>query len=409
MKKILYYLPLMVFLLSASLTAKALHHIPTVYITTADGKAVTSREEWKKGTTLRIILPDSTVAYEAHDVSVKSRGHSTFTKPKKPYAIKLAQKSSLLGMKADRRWVLLANFMDHSNVRNSLALAIAKQASLNWTPDSRLVDVVLNGQLQGCYLLSESVEVRPYRIPINDGGFLVEGDSYADEDQSFRTTHKRLPLTIKYPEELTPQQIKGIESYFDEIEKLLYTEDTNWKIVFKKYIDKESFADWWIIHELTQNAEPNGPRSCYMHKTKNGLLKMGPVWDFDLAFINVGLDGKGDIRPSRFHLPNVKNLTGDSLYNHDAMWYGRLFDSSEFVQEVKNRWKRLKPRFERLTSEIDNWKVLLKPSAIDNDSLWQGQDPARFDIYLSFDASIENLKKVYEYRLKALNKLIGDL
>lgn len=410
MKNHLKFLIIWATFIILALPAFSLHHLPTVYITTADGQAITSREVWKKGTTVRIVLPDSTVSYEANDVSVKSRGHSTFTKPKKPYALKLSRKSGLLGMKADRRWVLLANFMDHSNIRNSLALAIARQTSLDWTPDSRLVDVVLNGQLQGCYLLCESVEVNDHRIAIDQEGFLAEGDSYVDDEQCFRTPIKELPITIKYPEDLTSQQMEQIRNHFGDIEQMLYSkESTNWKKLFRTYIDKESFADWWIVHELTQNAEPNGPRSCYMHKDQKGKLKMGPVWDFDLAFINVGLDKKGDIRPSRFHLPDVKNLTGDSLYNQNALWYGKLLESKEFTTELKTRWRILKPRFATLCQEIDKWKEMLEPSAKENEALWRGQDPARFDQYTTFQSSIDNLKQVYEYRLKALENLINKL
>lgn len=119
--------------------------IPTVYVETADGKEVVSKEEWKEGTGLRIVLPDGRVDYESERAAVRGRGHSTFTKPKKPYAIKLEKKSGLLGMAPGKRWGLLANFMDHSLMRNSLAFSMAALTGLEWTPDWRFVNVVYNG------------------------------------------------------------------------------------------------------------------------------------------------------------------------------------------------------------------------------------------------------------------------
>lgn len=118
-------------------------------------------------------MPDGTEDFCSSDVDVKGRGHSTFTKPKKPYAIRLDGRHPLLGMAPGKRWALLANFMDHSLMRNMLALELARRTSLAWTPDCRQVDVVVNGQPQGCYLLCEQIRVARGRVEIEEKrGFL---------------------------------------------------------------------------------------------------------------------------------------------------------------------------------------------------------------------------------------------
>lgn len=144
MKKIFF---VFTFALFIGISQVGASDIPTIYITTADSTAITSRDYWLENSSLRIIMPDGNAVYESSKAAVKARGHSTFTKPKKPFVIRLEEKSGLLGMTENRRWVLLANFMDHSLLRNSLALSIAKQTCLDWTPDSRFVDVVVNGEL----------------------------------------------------------------------------------------------------------------------------------------------------------------------------------------------------------------------------------------------------------------------
>lgn len=411
MKKYLTCMMLLILSVLCASEVQAFHRIPTVYLLTADSTAITSRDDWKEHTTLRIVMPDGTVVYESADVSVKGRGHSTFSKPKKPYAIKLESASGLLGMEASKRWVLLANFMDHSLVRNSLAFAISCQTSLAWTPDSRFVDVVLNGTPQGCYLLCEQVEADKHRVNVkSDGGYLLEVDSYFDETFRFRSRCRRLPFNVKYPKRPSSQQMTFIENYISDIEHLLYEEDTDdLSALYLDYLDMDSFVDWWLVHELTQNAEPNGPRSCYMHKGKDGLLKAGPVWDFDLAFITVGLDAGGDIRPSRLNRTDVKLLTGDSLYNRQSLWYGRLLEDAAFRARVQSRWQELKPRFRALADEIDRWKALIEPSALADEQLWKGQDPAKFDTHETFQSSIANLKQVYLYRLDSLDRLLSGL
>lgn len=385
----------------------ALHRIPTLYIQTKDGQAITSRDVWKDGTGLKLVLPDGYTAYESVDVAVKSRGHSTFTKPKKPYVFKLPAKQGLLGMPPARKWILLANFMDHSNVRNSLALEISRCTSLGWTPSWRFVDVFLNGKLQGLYLLVEAVEVKKQRLNLDtDKGFLLECDSYED-DTIYYTAHKQLPYHIKYPDPASSVQQKAISDRLNKIEDMLYGGNkSDLTPIYNRYIDLNSFVDWWIVHELTQNAEPNGPRSCYMYDKGDGRLRMGPVWDFDLAFITVGLDDGGDIRPARFKRTDVRLLTGDSIYNGRALWYGRLLTDSVFKHRLAERWKKLKPHFEGLCAEMEKWRMKIEPSAKDNDALWKGQDPARFDTYNDFEDSFENLIRVYRYRLAALDRIL---
>lgn len=385
--------------------------IPTVYITTADSVAITSRDHWLTGSRMQIVMPDGSVAYDASDVSVRARGNSTFGKPKKPYAIKLGKKFPILGMTANKRWVMLANFMDHSMLRNMLALSIAKQTSLAWTSDSRMVDVVVNGKPMGLYQICEQIKVGKNWVDADpDNGFLIEMDNYPAEKYRFATAVRKLPVNVKYPEDAVPEEMAEIEKYLNEIEAIIYGGETqDLSELYEKYIDINTFIDWWIVHELTQNAEPNGPRSCYMYKGRDGLLKAGPVWDFDLAFISVGLDAGGDIRPSRLNRTDVVLLTGDSIYNRNALWYDRLLSDPTFLESLKARWNELEPQFRALADEFDEWRSQIKASAEADEAIWKGQDPARFDTFTTFESSADNLKQTYLYRIDSLNRLIADL
>ena len=204
----------------------------------------------------------------------------------------------------------------------------------------------------------------------------------------------------------TDERMKEIGGYLNRIEETLYGASDDKDALYKDFIDMDAFIDWWIVHELTQNAEPNGPRSCYMYKVEDGLLKAGPVWDFDLAFITVGLDVGGDIRPSRLNRPDVVTLTGDSIFNKNALWYDRLLEEPTFANRLKERWETLEPKFLSLLDELDNWQKQIEPSALADEQLWKGQDPARFDTFADWKSSVRNLREVYRYRINSLHYLL---
>jgi len=404
----LAYIAMALLILFGSTHANAFHNLPTICIDTPDSLPIISRDDWTEGVEVRIELPNGTTDYSTAFAQVKLRGHSTFSKPKKPFAIKLEKSASLLGMTPNKRWVLLANFMDHSNMRNRLALAAARSTTMEWTPDCRFVDVVVNGQRQGLYLLSEQVEVAKGRVSVQEGcGWLIEGDNYGDGKARLRSSTMGIPFSVKYPKLPSTKQIDEIATTIDSIESCLYGK-RNGKSgrTLKEKIDLNSFADWWLIHELSQNAEPNGPRSCYIHKARNSKICMGPVWDFDLAFITVGLDEGGDLRPARLHRTDVKLLTGDSLYNANVLWYGKLLETKAFKTCLRKRWKVLKPHFETLVDTMEQWKRDIMPSAIDNERMWKGQDPARFDTFDGFQESYDNLRQTYIHRINALDSIV---
>ena len=119
--------------------------LPTLYITTP--QAITSKDDWVKGSTMIMTNTDNTTSDVTYtDVSIKGRGNSTWSYPKKPYAIKLDKKTEILGMPKHKRWALLANWMDRTLLRNAVAFEIARNTtSLEWTPRGQFVEVVLNG------------------------------------------------------------------------------------------------------------------------------------------------------------------------------------------------------------------------------------------------------------------------
>ena len=370
--------------------------LPLVKITFPDDAGPVVRDVWTEDCNVRIYDATGWSVYSSTYAKLEGRGHSTSDKPKKPYNIKLDKQESFFGLPARDRWVMLANFFDHSLMRNALGQEIARQTSLApTTPQGRFVRVVVGEENQGLYYMSERV-----LDMVDDETVLLEFDAYAlNEDEYTFRTHSGLPVSVRKPKKLSTP-------LFEAVQELVNRADAD----PVNHIDFDTFADYYLMEELCQNGELNGPRSSFMYILPDGRMAAGPVWDFDLAFISVGVDQGNDLRPLRkAHMPGVRLLTADSLYNRQALWYDRLLQDSSFVAHVKGRWQQLKPRFEGLTTYMDSLDNLIRPVAILDQQQWNHLEPARFDTCTTYPSAFATLKATYQERLVKLDSLVMNL
>lgn len=371
--------------------------LPLVKITLSRNASPVSRDTWSENCNIRFYDEDGWSVYHSTFNELKGRGHSTSDKPKKPYNIKLENPHGLFGMPSHNRWVLLAGFFDHSLMRNALGAEIARQTTLaSSTPQGRFVQLDINDKKQGVYYLCERT-----LDMVDEENVLLEFDTYSlnEDEYVFRTKHNNLPVSIRTPKKLDSPMFEAIQELVNRADSLP-----------SHYVDFDTFADYLLVEELCQNGELNGPRSCYMQILPDGQITAGPVWDFDLAFISVGIDNGNDLRPLRkANLPGVRLLTSDSLYNTRALWYGQLLQDSAFVKHVKQRWNVLKPRFESLTTFIDSVDNRIRPMAILDQKQWNHLEPARFDTCTSYLSAVSTLKATYKKRVIQLDSLIRKL
>lgn len=371
--------------------------LPHIKIDLPHDAPALSRTEWTDECRVRIFDEEGKRLYATAHLSLRGRGNSTFDKPKRPYKLKFETARSLFGLPANTKFNLLSCFFDHALIRNELAFEVCRQTSLaSTTPQGRFVKVTVNGEYQGIYYLCQGVRDR-----MDEETLLLEFDTYAvhEEKHTFYTDVQKLPVAVRQPEKLPA-------ILFDEVRHIVNQAEQ----APLEHIDLETFADYFLVHELCQNGEPNGPRSCFMHALPNGRLAAGPAWDFDLAFINVNVDEKHDLRPQRLsHLPGLRHLNGDSLYNAQALWYARLMKEEVFVDCVKTRWQLLKPRFEALTQHIDSLHSLLEEEAIIDQQKWNHLEPARFDSCTTYQSAIATLRNTYVQRIEKLDSLVFTL
>lgn len=271
--------------------------IAAVYIET-DRSIV--REEYRACSIKVVDIYGNTV--EDADSKIKVRGNSTSSGEKKPYNFKLSGKTELLGMGKAKKWCLLANCYEKTLIRNEMVFDFARNSTcLEYTPDSRFVDVYLNGILQGNYILCEAVEAGSNRvdIDIDNGEYLLERDVRDDEGTVYiNSPVLGIRFGINEPEEPTAQQVEELQAFLKKAENALVSGKMS---EIEKYFNVESVVDFYIIMEYFKQVDISvGSTRFYI---KDGKIHGGPVWDFDLtmgnclssyytAYNNVGGSGK---------------------------------------------------------------------------------------------------------------------
>lgn len=370
--------------------------LPVVVITTPGNAAIPPKtEDWLEGTKLTIYSSEGGVDFDG-EVNIRGRGNSTWTFPKKPYAIKLNEKASILGMPKHKRWVLLANWLDKTMLRNATSFHIASLTGLEWTPRGEFVEVVLNGRHKGNYYLCEQIKIDKNRVDIAEvsdsdpsGGYLMELDVYFDEVFKFHSPVRSMPFMFKDPDEVSALQQAYMENFVATLEGALYDDIRFATREYADYLDVDSFIDWWLVHELTGNSEPMHPKSSYMHKDSGGKLKAGPVWDFDWETF----------------VPYKSNVFVDK----EAIYYGRLFQDELFVARLKERWSELKPAFDGVGDYILREAERLAPSAALNNKMWPINVVVNGDEQLTYEVAVERMYSSFVSKLKWLDQQIEGM
>jgi hypothetical protein len=369
--------------------------LPIVYINTPSAKEIPSKtEDWLADTNLRIYDTDCNLIYSG-TTGIRGRGNSTWRYPKKPYALKLDSKAEILGMPKHKRWVLLANWLDRTLLRNHISFRIAMQTDLAWTPRGQFVEVILNDKHIGNYYLCEHIKVDKNRVNIDeldddevDGGYVMEIDTYYDETFKFKSAVKGFPYMFKDPDEVNDSQFLYMQGFIDTLEVSLYDSERLKSREYAEYLDVESFVDWWIAYELTGNTETGHPKSTYVHKDKGGKLKAGPAWDFDWK---------------TFRPQNNTWVTKSHLY------YDALFNDPVFVATVKERWGKHRSALLEIPAFIEAEAERIRNSEEMNHAMWPVTQDTNGDIDLTFIEAVERMKKSYETKFDFMDKEISKM
>ncbi len=269
--------------------------VATVELNTEAAAAIESREDYLRAT-LAVTTPDG--ATTVLPTQVRGRGNSTWDMAKKPYRLKLDAATPLLGMSANRDWAMLANYADKTLMRNAVAFCLGRMFDFDFTPDSRYIELTLNGDYLGIYQVSDQVEVRATRVAIDETvlsdtdqalGFLVEIDANYLTEEHWFISPREYPYVIK--SEITANQVALVRDYISGFETALFGENyLDEDEGYLRYLDADSTVDFYLTNEILRNNDVFYS-STYLHRQRDGLLRFGPLWDFDLAGGNITFGG----------------------------------------------------------------------------------------------------------------------
>lgn len=287
--------------------------LPVVEVTTVDGEEPTceyvSPPEGAMGSGItnatkvpgRLrIYDDGEYVYDSGDyekgisgMTIKIRGNSSAYEPKKPFKVKLQKKADLLcrGDDAfkDKDWLLMKDewFVYGGKVLYMMiGLEAARLCGSPWEPEARFVNLVVNGDYRGVYMLSESVKRNEdCRVNVGKEGYIVEHDPYWwNEAVYFSTTRHEKKYTFKYPDEedVTEEQVGYIQGVLDQVEEALWTGG------YPSIVDVESMATWLMTHDIlgTRDAAGSNIFLTKYDNTVDSKVMMGPLWDFDTIMEN---------------------------------------------------------------------------------------------------------------------------
>lgn len=420
--------------------------LPIVRITTQ--KAVTRRDTWVPGATMRIELPDGTLDYEG-TLSLKGRGNGTWTDTdKKPYALKLDEKAKILGMHKDKRWILLANFKDRTLLRNDAAFWLSRQTEMPYTVSGEFVELVWNGQHMGNYYLCEHVKIDNHRIDIHEpnlsdpekGGYYMEIDAFLDYTSSDRAdkpadigfwssgANKRynLPYVFKEPDEDengNPISVNSpayiyMRNYVNKMEDAIYSASSN-NHDWMKYLDMESAIDYALIQELTMNHDSynswpqNGPHSAFIYKDSCGKICFGPTWDFDyhtFTLYNDYQNGGGgwssteNPRLKQWEILKMDNKNGQKYYFADLAKRDPIFKA-----HLVTRWNMYKDTWkEGFPAYVDEMAEKIRVSESYNETIWGYSNKQNGDNQLTFQNAVNALKTAFQKRWEWIDQNISN-
>ena len=385
---------------SYSVDIVAFTGLPIIYLTTVGDAPIDSKEDYVNGS-VTIKGGRNFESVNLADMKIRGRGNSTwFLHPKKPFQMKFKNKSMMLDMPSKKKWLFLAEYSDKTMLRNTISFEMGYLSNLEWTPKSTFAEVYINDEYNGTYNISEKVEEGSNRVNIGDNGFLLEIDQLErqDSDDVYFYTSEFL-VAIKEPNlNWDDAQYNYVKGYINEFESALFASNFADPISgYAKYIDVDSFVDWYLISEITKNVDAKSFSSIYFHLVPGQKIKMGPLWDFDLSFGNV------DYADSRY---------AQGFWVKDNPWIAKLFTDAVFLEKVKTRFAYFKSNQILILDKIDDYAEKLNLAQQENDTKWKTlgnyvwPNPLVFDTY---SEEVTHLKTWYSQRMDWLDGALNNL
>lgn len=223
---------------------------------------------------------------EYANVEIKGRGNSTWGVPKRPYQIKFQDKVALLGMDKAKKWVLLANAFDASEMRTDVAFYLERMLGAEYALSGEFVKLRVDGEDLGVYFVTPKMEIDKSRIDLRDPlGILVEVDNlHAQTDECWRTRQGNcLVVSDVVNEDEVGVAMTSFVELFSKFEEA--AEKGDYETV-SELVDLEGLAKYYLLEEFTVNPDAYNTSYYFYRDGLDDKIHVGPGWDFDYALGN---------------------------------------------------------------------------------------------------------------------------
>lgn len=248
--------------------------------------------------------------------------------------------------------------------------------------------------------MTEQKEVGKGRVDIDtNGGFLVELDSYFDEDYQFKSEYFDLPVMVADPSLNNESEMQYIKDAFHEFERTLHGDDFP-NNNFEEYMDVNSLINFLLINELVRNQELYHPKSTYMYKNAGDKIKWGPLWDFDWAF---------GFNEHTAYFEWDELIFYKDIYDYEervgAKLFSAFFDTPGFQEKYNARWKEARKEALSIIDYIDMKAKQLQKSQIEN---FKVKNNTPITKNASYEELISRMKKWLEKRIYFLDTELAE-
>jgi hypothetical protein len=341
-------------------------------------------------------------------IDIEIRGDLTATEPKKQYGFSTRQADnitnnnvSLLGMPQENDWILNGMAIDPSMIRDYLCFNLSRRIG-EYASRTVYCELILNGVYEGLYLLTEKIKaddnrVNIIKIGVNDinlpelsGGYITktsDNDSDPVAWTMLTLDGKQVPYAHHFPKPLAvdPLQHNYIYNQFNNLAAKALASNASISDGFPSVIDIPSFINYIIINELSSNSDAYR-RSTFFHKDRNGKLRAGPVWDFDLSLHRTGW------------------LFSNSFFDVTRFWKD-LFDNAQFRCYLSKRWNELIQPGQPLNLSVIEIFIDQTVATI---SEAVTRDYARWEYAINHQQQISDIKYFLNARIEWITSNIGS-
>ena len=371
--------------------------LPRIVIETEDFAGVRDRET-EIPSHLQIFgekAPES----EVYELTVRGRGNSSFKIPKYGMKLEFTDKVSLLGMPKNRDWALVANFGDKTHLRNYMMTRLSEWLGAKYTPRMQFVEVYLNRNYMGLYLLSETIKVGKNRVNIdeNDTTFLLEKEDSKKFDPPYVLTDNLYYYHIKSPKNPSPETEKLLKNHLNAFENFMEDYYLHRANEIKNWLDVDDFLLFYWVQEYSKNEDGNYARSVFMTWKKGEPIHFGPLWDFDLAFGNASRE---------------QNQNPEDWYIRKYRLNYYIMQNSVVKEAALDYWNNHRKTFKALIDSIPVYRAIIE-KAIDNEYrrwpvIGNTENWALKDPYDSYDEAVEVMTEWMKKRYQWIDNEIGE-